>query len=111
MRVLVLLPQVLGALQPCSEWVSSSDLARLVVMNSGPADEAGVGLPVFVWDGCACCQVEAALNVELDAPFAFPGGAADEVSWLKLGIGSELEVAEPVVAADHAVGDLREVKV
>jgi len=37
--------------------------------QTGPGT-AGMSLPVLVWDGCACCEVEAALNVELDALFA-----------------------------------------
>jgi hypothetical protein len=56
-----------------------------------------LALPLFVWDGCSRRQVESALDVELDSPFALVERAADEVSRFELGVSGELEVTEPVV--------------
>ena len=84
-----------------------------MLATAGPALWFGRiwALPVFVWDGLSGREAVSALDVELDSPLAFPGGAADEVSRLEFDVGGELEVAEPVVPPDDAVCDGGQVEV
>jgi hypothetical protein len=67
--------------------------------------------PVFVWDGCSDRGAVSELDVKRDQPLALAGRAADEVARIEFGVGGELEVAEAVVSADHAVSDRGEIEV
>ena len=54
--------------------------------------------PVFVRDGCSHREAVSELDVKRDPRLEF-------------GVGGELEVAEAVVSADHAVSDRGEIEV